>query len=165
METLMRKVGIRMSILMGITLSLFLSVTNVVMSGHFSWSILLIDIAVAMVVSISLGLVIPMGKLNMSLDKSMGFKPGTIKARLVETFVSDLIYTPIVTVIMIIFNYILITSHVPEGVVIPMAPMMAKGFAVSFVVGYVLIFIFQPLFQKLVFKKYGVHYPFGEEQP
>lgn len=156
MDRKVRKVGIEMSILMGITLSIFLSLTSVILSGHFNVAGLLLNILVASVVSISIGLVVPMGKLNMTMDKSLGFKPGSLPARLVEALVSDLIYTPVVTIIMIIFNYIRVTAHLPEGVVIPFAPMLAKGFTVSFLVGYVLIFIFQPIYMKIVFKRNGI---------
>ena len=161
-EYKMRRVGLQMSILMGLTLSVCLSLIGQLSSGHFSVSGLLLNILVSSVVSIGIGLIIPMGPLNMTLDKSLGFKPGSIKAHLVEAFVSDLIYTPIITVIMIFLNYIRATSHIKEfneGPGIPLAPMLAKGLAISFVAGYILIFVFQPIYMKLVFKKNGIELP------
>ncbi len=161
MEQLMKKVGIEMSILMGITLSIFLSIANVIAAGRFNIINLILNILIASVVSISIGLVVPMGKLNLTLDKSLGFKPGSLPARLVEAFVSDLIYTPVVSIIMIIFNYIRVTTHLPKEVraTIPFAPMLAKGLIVSFLVGYVLIFFIQPVFMKIVFKRNGINGP------
>ena len=63
-----------------------------------------------------------------------------------ETLVSDLIYTPIITVIMSTVAYFMATSN---GAQIPYVPMLLKSLLVCFLVGYVLIFIFAPLFMRL----------------
>ena len=76
-----------------------------------------------------------------------------MKTRLFESLISDLIYTPIITLIMITLAHHNATSH---GAQIPYVPMLLKGMLLSLAVGYVLIFLFMPLFMKLVMKQNGM---------
>lgn len=149
----MRKIGRQMSLLMGVTLSFFLSLTGILSSGKFTLPGFLISFVVSLVISLIIGFLVPMKKVNDSLGAKLGLNPRTLKTRLFESLISDLIYTPIITLIMITMAYRNATSH---GAQIPYVPMLVKGMVLSMIVGYVLIFIFMPLFMKLVMKRNGM---------
>ena len=152
----MKKIGRQMSILMGVTLSFCLSLAGILSSGKFTVPGFLISFLVSLVISLIIGFFVPMKRVNDALDAKVGVKPGTLGARAFESLISDLIYTPIITVAMITLAYKNATSH---GAKVPYVPMLLKGMALSLVLGYILIFIFMPIFMKLVLKKNGVGGP------
>ncbi|MBR1702393.1 MAG: hypothetical protein IJ716_10610 [Lachnospiraceae bacterium] len=145
----MKKIGRQMSLLMGVTLSFFLSLTGILSSGQFTFPGFLINFLISSVISLIIGFLVPMKKVNDSLGAKLGLKQHTLKTRLFESLISDLIYTPIITLVMITLAHRNATSH---GARIPYVPMLLKGILISMAVGYVLIFIFMPLFMKLVMK-------------
>lgn len=147
----MKRIGRRISILMGVTLSLCLSlVANLFLADEFKIGSFFISFGITLVISLIIGLIVPMKKVNDGVDRALNLKPGSLPAHLMETLVSDLIYTPIITVIMSTVAYFMATSN---GAQIPYVPMLLKSLLVCFLVGYVLIFIFAPLFMRLVVGK------------
>jgi hypothetical protein len=147
----MKRINRRISILMGVTLSLCLSlVAHLFLADKFTFTGFLLSFAISLTISLIIGLIVPMKKVNDAVDRSLNLRPFSIKARLVESLVSDLIYTPIMTVIMTTISYFIATNN---GADIPYVPMLLKSLLVCFLVGYVLIFIFQPLFMTLVIGK------------
>ena len=147
----MKRINRRISILMGVTLSLCLSlVAHLFLADKFTFLGFLLSFAVSLTISLIIGLIIPMKKVNDAVDRSLHLRPFSIQARLVESLVSDLIYTPVMTVIMTTISYFIAKNN---GAEIPYVPMLLKSLLVCFLVGYVLIFIFQPLFMTLVIGK------------
>ena len=145
----MRAVGIKMSILMGITLSFFLSLTGLISSGSFNVPAFIQSFLISLAVSMIIGFLVPMGKVTMGICKKYGLSQGSIKERLISSLISNVIYTPIITFVMITLAYRSATAH---GARLNYIPMLIKGEIISFVVGYILIFIFMPLFMKLLLK-------------
>lgn len=145
----MRKIGIQMSILMGVSLSFCLSLVGSLSSGHFTMPTFLLSFAVSTIISLIIGLLVPMKKVNDSLDAKLGLQPRNLSTHLFESLISDLIYTPIITLVMVFMNWKIATSH---GATIPFAPMFVKSLIISMLVGYVLIFVLMPLFLKLVMR-------------
>ena len=156
----MKKVGSQMSLLMGVTLSFCLSLTGNLMgakqSGGFSVPGFLISFVVSTIISLIIGFFVPMKKVNDSVCGSLNLKPGQMGTRLMESFISDIIYTPVMTLIMVFLAYKQATSH---GAQIPFLPMFLSSLVVCLIVGYILIFIFMPLYMKLVMKKNGLNMP------
>ena len=152
----MKKIGIQMGLLMGVTLSFFLSLTGLISAGKFTVPALIINFAVSFVISMIIGLLVPMQKVGNAAVAKAGLEPRTFKAKLLETIISDVIYTPIITFCMVFIAYKQATSH---GAKIPFVPMLIKSEVISLIVGFVLIFIFQPMFLKFVMKKNGVGGP------
>ncbi len=152
MEQVMKTIGIKMSILMGLTLSFFLSLVGTffgtMRAGRpfppVGW---LISFFVSLAVSLIIGFAVPMGRISRSVDKEFGH--GTLKARLVDALISDLIYTPVITLLMVFLNY---RQAVAQGSQAPFLAMFLPSLALCLVVGYVLIFIFQPMFMKQLMK-------------
>lgn len=157
MEKKMKKIGMQMSILMGVTLSFCLSLVGNLMgarqSGGFSVLGFLISFVVSTIVSLIIGFLVPMKKVNDSVCGKMNLAPGQMSTRLMESLISDLIYTPVMTLLMVFLAYRQAVGH---GAQIPFLPMFLSSLVVCLIVGYVLIFIFMPLYMKLVMKKNGM---------
>ncbi len=149
----MKRIGRRISILMGVTLSLCLSlVANLFLADKFTFMGFLSSFAITLTLSLVIGMVVPMKKVNDSVDRKFNLKPNSMGARAMEALVSDLIYTPIITLVMSTVAYFMATKNNPQAN-IPYVPMLLKSLGVCMAVGYVLIFIFAPLFTSLVVGK------------
>ena len=156
MEEMMKKVGRAMSVRMGITMSLCLSLVGTLTSGHFTPVGFLVGFVVSSVISLLIGFIIPVGKLSEGVRAKSGLERGTVKARLLETFVFDLIYTPIITAAMVFFAYRMIIIQ-SGGMAQPNYwGMFLPSLVICFVAAFVLIFFVQPIFMKSVMKKYGI---------
>ena len=141
-----KKIEIRMSLLMGVTLSFFLSLTGLLTSGHFTWPSLLINFAVSFIISILIGFLVPLKKISAFLDAKLGLIPGKLSTHFFETLLSDCIYTPLITLCMVFAAWKQAVSH---GAQIPFWPMFGKSLIISMIGGYILIFVFMPLFLKI----------------
>lgn len=143
---MMKKIGRRMSILMGVSLSFCLSLLGNLTSGHFTLPGFLISFAVSTLISLIIGFLVPMKKVGDGLANALHLKPRSLPAHCAESFVSDLIYTPVITLAMVALAWKMATSH---GAQMPFFPMFLHSLVLSMIVGYVLIFILMPVFFKL----------------
>lgn len=157
----MKKISMEMSILMGVTLSFFLSLTGNLTSGHFTVAGFLVSFVISLIISLIIGFLVPMKKVTDYLDGKLGLKPGKLSTRLFETLISDLIYTPVITFAMVTMAYKQATS---QGAPLKYLPMLGRSELISMIVGYVLIFIFMPLFMKWVLKRNGAGAPPAKEE-
>ena len=146
----MKKIGMKMSLLMGVTLSFFLSLAGNLSSGHFTLPGFLISFLISFIISMIIGFLVPMKKVNDALGAKLGLIPGKGLTRCIEAFVSDLIYTPLITFAMIVMAHKQATA---QGASIPFLPMFFKSLCMSLVIAFVLIFICTPIFMKLVLGK------------
>ncbi|MBR1815069.1 MAG: hypothetical protein IJ763_00035 [Lachnospiraceae bacterium] len=154
----MKKIGRQMSILMGVTLSFFLSLTGLLASGKFNVAGWLISFLISTVISLIIGFLVPMKKVTDSVNNKLNLTPGKLGTRCMESLMSDLIYTPIITLAMVFMAYKKATAH---GAKIPFIAMFGKSLVLCMVVGFILIFIFMPIYMRLVFKKNGIGGPEG----
>ena len=69
----MKKVGMTISLFMGVAMSFFLSLTGTLTSGHFTIPSWLISFAVSTVISIVIGLLIPMKIVNEKVGVNYGY--------------------------------------------------------------------------------------------
>lgn len=142
----MKKVGIKMSLYMGLAMSFCLSLTGLLSAGKFTVPAFIINFLVSFVISMVIGLIVPMKPLTDRLCRGMA--PG-FGRRCLEALISNTIYTPIMTFVMVTIAYKQATAH---GAKIPYPAMLIKALVISYVVGFILIFIIQPLFMKLAMK-------------
>ncbi len=151
---MMKKIGRTISICMGITLSFFLSLSGTLLSGHFTPAGWLISFVVSTAISLVIGCLVPM---KLILDRvTAGMKPGSLAAKCVESLISDVVYTPVITLAMVSLAHRIIAANAPAAHVPPFLPMFLHSLGAEMVIGFVLIFIFMPLFMALVMKKYGM---------
>ncbi len=153
----MKKISRQMSVLMGLTLSFFLSLTGNLASGKFTVIGFIISFVVSFIISVAIGLLVPMRKVNDAVDRKLGLAPGKPSTHAVESLVSDFIYTPIITLTMIALAYKNAVSHGAKG--LKFGPMFGKALLLSLVIGFILVLIFTPLYMKLLLGKNGVGGP------
>ena len=144
---MMKKVGRRMGILMGVTLSFALSLLGNLTSGHFTLQGFLISFAASTLISLIIGFFLPMKKIGDSFCAALHLKPRSLPAHCAGSFLSDLIYTPVITLAMVALAWKMAVSH---GMQMPFLPVFLHSLGLSMIAGFVLIFIFMPLYLRLL---------------
>lgn len=139
----------KMSLLMSITLGFFMSLTGLLSSMQFTLPAFLSNLVISFIIGMIVGAFVDMRKITDSFEKRYNIPPHTMKARAFDALLSDLIYTPIMTVCMVTMAYFQAVKH---GTRLFYPAMLLKSLVISLIVGYLLIFIFMPLFVKIVFK-------------
>ena len=157
----MKKVGMQMSLLMGVTLSFCLSLTGNLTSGEgFKPISFLITFVVSAIISIVIGSIVPMKKVEDGACKACGLKPNSLPARLLSSLISDIIYTPVITLAMIaLVRKMAMKASNGHAQLPPFGVMFVKSLIISFIVAYIIIFIITPVFFKFVMKKNGAAGP------
>ena len=153
MEKNMRVVGIKMNILMGFTMSIILSLVGTLTSGHFSVPSWIISFVVSLVISLIIGFLVPIKKLGDMVCNKLNVKPESMKGNLVSGIVSNLIYTPLITIIMVTVMLGNAAKHAPAGAVPPVSRVLPGSLAVTLIIGYIVIIIVQPIYLKMLLKK------------
>ena len=159
MNDQMKKAGRDISIKMAFTMSLVMSLIGNLSSGHFTVPGFLISFILSFLISLAIGLLIPMGKVSGAACKAVNLKRGSIGARLMESFVSNLIYTPLMTLVMVFFAYTMAMRQSGGMAQLNFWGMFLHSLIICFVAGYVVIFIVQPVFMRLAMIKYGIGKP------
>ena len=159
----MRAVGLRISFMMALWMSFTLSIFGTataerpagmplapIIIGWFGSFIL------SFVVSFGICFVVPMGKINAALGQKLHLTPHKMTTHAIETFVSNLIYTPLMTAVMVTFAFFVLMppDHKP-----PFLPMFVGSQIACFVFGYLMIFIAMPFIAKKAFKSTGIGMP------
>lgn len=150
MNEQIKKAGRQISIYMGITMSFFLSLFENIISGHFSLILFFATFFLSTTLSFIIGFFVPMGIIISKATANM--KKGSIAEKLLSSLISDIIYTPVLTLAMIA----LVRVMLPDGALtnLPPFPIMFVGALIpAMILGYILIMIFMPIFQKMVFEK------------
>ncbi|SEK34704.1 hypothetical protein SAMN02910353_00523 [Ruminococcus sp. YRD2003] len=156
MEKKMKTVSILMSLFMGVTLSFCLSLLgNLLAEGGFKPIVFIVSFIVSTLISLVIGFVVPMRKISTAITKNM--KPRSIGAKLVDALVSDLIYTPVITLVMIVLvRFMANKMSGGHAQLPPFAVMFLSSLVISLVAAFVIILIVTPLFMKLSLKLAGV---------
>lgn len=153
MDKKMRMIGIKMNILMGLTMSIILSFVGTMLGGHFTIPSWLVSFGVSLVISLIIGFVVPIKKLGDAFCSKCKVNPQSFKGNLLSALLSDIIYTPIITIIMVVVMLGNAAKHAPAGAVPPVSKVLPGSLVVCLVVGYVVIALVQPIFLKLLLKK------------
>ena len=152
----MKKIGRQMSLLMGSALSFFLSLAGNLSSGHFTIIGFILSLIISFLIGLALGVIVPVKPLSDKITGKLGMQSGKLSTMAVEALISDLVYTPVITLGMVFLAYRMAVSH---GASQEFLPMFLGSLVRSLILGYVLIFIFTPLFLKFLFKKNGISGP------
>lgn len=148
----MRAIGIKMNFMMGLSMSILLSLVGTLLGGHFTVPSWLFSLGISFVISIVIGFAVPIKKLGDGLCEKCKTNPMSFKGTLISAIVSDLIYTPIITIVMVVLMLNLAAKHAPAGAVPPVSKVLPMSLVVCLIVGYIAIIIFQPLFMKMLLK-------------
>ncbi len=153
-----------MSIKMGISMSLCLSLIGTLTSGHFTIPGFLLSFVASSVLSLVIGFIVPMSKLSSTCLNALNLELGTIPARLVQTLISDIIYTPLMTLAMVGLAYYMAKKQSGGMMQVPFLSMFIPSLIICFIAGFVIIFIIEPIFLKQTLKKYGITPPTGGQR-
>ena len=152
----MKTISRKMSIYMGVVMSLTLSLVGSISSGHFTIKGYIISFIISTVISIMIGFVIPISEICAGVCRNHDIERHSLKGRLIESLISDVVYTPLLTLLMVVFNIAMVVKNSGGNAQIPFLPMFLHSLLICFPVGYVLIFIMQPVLLKYVLKKAGI---------
>ncbi|MBQ5338874.1 MAG: hypothetical protein J6Z40_06890 [Oscillospiraceae bacterium] len=150
---IMKKIGLQMGLLMGVTLSFCLSLYGNLHSGHFTLPSFLISFLISCAISFIIGFVVPMPKLEEGICRKLGVNQRSLGGNALTSLMSDLIYTPLITLAMTALAFKQASAH---GAAIPFMGMFIGSVLISLLIGFVLIFLLKPLFLKLVLKLNGI---------
>lgn len=155
-----RAIGIKMNILMGVSLSFALSLTGFLSSGHFSLVPWLISFALSTVLSLAIGFFLPVRKAALAACKKCALPERSIPALALDSLISDLFYTPLITFLMVALAFSGAKRQLAEAIAhgapaeslpqLHLLPMFLHSLAISMLVGYALIFVLQPLYLKIL---------------
>ena len=87
---------------MGLTLSFVMSLVGTLTSGHFTVGSWLISFLISFVISVIIGLIVPMPKIEAAVCAKMKLKPHSFPANAMSALISNTIYTPIMSVVMVL---------------------------------------------------------------
>lgn len=149
MDETMKKVGRKMSLYMGVTMSFILSLVGNLSSGHFTLPGFLISFVVSTIAALIIGFIVPIGKITGNALRNARLEPNSTGGKLLSALISDLIYTPILTLLMVFLAYRQATA---QGAQLNFLNMFLPSLLLSLVVGYFCIFFIEPVFMKLAMK-------------
>ena len=155
----MRKVEIIMTLLMGVTLSFCLSlIGNLTSEEGFKLKPFLISFAASTVISIIIGFIVPMRKLESGAVKAVKVRENSLPANIVSALVSDLIYTPVITLAMVaLARKMVMKMSNGHARLEPFGMMYIKSLIISFIAAFFIILIVMPVYLKLSMKLAGVN--------
>lgn len=157
MNEQMKIIARQMSIRMGIVVSFCMSLVGTLASGHFTPVGFIISFIASMIVALLIGRFVPVGKISHDFIQKRGMQPGKLSARLAEAMISNLVYTPVITLAMVALAYFMAMRQSNGMAQISFLPMFLHSLLICFIVGFFVIFLIQPIFLKSLMKKYGVN--------
>lgn len=148
----MRKMGVIMNLLMGFFMSLILSFTGTMFGGHFTVPGWLMSFGISLIISWVIGFIVPIKKLGDAFCNKCKTNPMSFKGTLLSALISNAIYTPFITVVMVCVMVTNAAKHAPEGMGPRISQVLPGSLVVCLIVGYIAICILQPLLLKLLMK-------------
>ena len=136
-------------VFLGVLLSLFLSLVGTLQSGHFSVVAFIVSFMCSSILSIIIGIFVPIKKINSWCVAKINKEPGSIPAKLLCALVDDLIFTPIINLLMVFMAY----KRALKFGAVDMPPfgfMLLRAMIFCVVVGFVVLFFAIPLGEKLI---------------
>ena len=150
----MKRVGLVISIFMCATLSLCLPmigvISSLIQSGKFQLGMYLLNFIISFLISFLISMFLPTARINMALERKFGLKCHQLKTRILEAAISDLIYTPLLSVSMSSLAWYNIKELV--GNAPPYLPMVISSLLISLAVAFIIIFIALPLYMRLALR-------------
>ena len=145
----MKRIGRQMGLLMGASIGLVNSLVGNLSSGRFTVSGFLISFLISFAISQILGRFVPVRKISESLLKKANARPGTGKGRVIEALVTTLVYSPVMTFVMILIAYLRARSH---GVQLPFGMMLLRSECISIVSSFILSYLLSPIYMNFLIK-------------
>ena len=142
-----KKIKTSMGLMMGITLSLCLSFVGIVSSGQFTLPGFIVSFFESLAISLIIGFIVPMKPIEEKACAKAGVTDKPFARRALGSLISDLIYTPVITIAMVTLAYFKIKGPRP-----PYPMMLGKSMIISLVVAYLIIFLVSDFYMGLIMK-------------
>lgn len=161
----MRKIGRQISVRMGFTMSAALSLLGTTfgqatspMGIQFPGIIIgiIVSFIASLIISLVIGFIVPMKAVGDKVCMLAKTSTNSIKGRVLSALASDLIYTPIITFVMVALARTMTLKNAPMAQLPPYIIMVLPSLVLCFIVGWFIIFFVQPIFMKNVLKKNGI---------
>ena len=146
----MRAAGKAVGMMMGLVMSFFQSLAGQLSSGHFTFPGWIISLALSIAISWVIGYIVPMGKITKNVCTKLKCQPESLKARLAESLISDLLFSPLICLANILLAYRNAAAH---GAKVSFPGMFLPSLGISLALGFVLAFIFLPICKKTVMSR------------
>ena len=146
----MKKIERQMSLIIGTILSFVLSLIGIISSEKPSIVSFLICFVMSVILSIVIGSVVPLRSITEKVTGSMNLQKGSLGSRAVESLLSDVIFTPVITLAMVILAYAMSHGHMP------FVPAFVGSLVKGLVIGFIILFIITPAVLKFVLSKNGI---------
>ncbi len=146
-----------MAVTMSFSLSIIGNIAGYIMSGgKRPIPALIIGIAISFVVgfiiSMLIGWAVPMKKVGDAVCRKAHTSSKSLKGRLLNTLVSDIIYTPVISTVQVLLGYL----QMPQGQRPPFIGMWLSSVIICMLFGYIIVFMFQPIYMRKVFSQFGI---------
>ena len=112
-------------------------------------ALMLISFVCSTIIALIIGFVVPMGKISRDFTEKLNLDPESVPAKLLKALVSDLIYTPLITLAMVYMAYRQASAH---GAPVNFWGMFLPSLLLSLVVAYFCIYFIEPIFLKKVMR-------------
>jgi len=142
----MKKEDRIMSMLMGTTMSLCMSFIGNITSGHFTVPGFISSFIISFVICIVIGLFVPIGQVANSITDKCGLRRGSMGRRALESLITDIFFTPIMTVAMISYAYNMAKKH---GDHMKFVPAFLSSLLIGLIICFLLAFILTPVYLKI----------------
>ena len=146
----MKKNARKLSLLMGIMISLSLTIIGLCQAHSLTPGNIVFNFVISFSIMNIIGYFFNTGAISMKILNEHGIDPRSIKGRLLMALIIALINSPAMTFIMVTIAYFRLKS---TGTDAPYLPMLLRSMAVSTVCAFILCLIFTPLFEKLFMGK------------
>ena len=146
----MKKNARKLSLLMGIMISLSLTIIGLYQAHSLTPGNIVFNFVISFSIMSIIGYFFNTGAISMKILNEHGIDPRSIKGRLLMALIIALINSPAMTFIMVTIAYFRLKS---TGTDAPYLPMLLRSMAASTVCAFILCLIFTPLFEKLFMGK------------
>jgi len=137
-----------MSFAMSVTMSFVLSLIGNLSSGRFTVPVFIRSFLISLVIGLVLGFFVPIRKISDYLLEKTNTPPGTLKGRCIASVVSALVYTPLMTFVMVYMAY---SQAVAHGAKLDFGKMLLRSECISILASFILSFVITPVYSRLIF--------------
>ena len=141
----MKTVGRLVSIFMGLSITLVMSILGPLKSGHITAPAVLVSFLCGSILSTAIALLVPIKKISDSACGKIHVNPEGFVGRIISSLIGDVVFTPLMTFAMVFMNYKRAKMVDPNLV---FGKMFIGNFIFSFIIAFFLVLIFIPLFIK-----------------
>lgn len=146
----MKKIGRKMSLYMGITMSFSLTVIGLYQADDLTLGNVIFNSVISFSIMRIINLFFDSGAVAIGFLKERSIEPDSLKGRVFMALIISLINSPAMTFVMVTIGYLKSRNTEAE---FPYLPILFRSMAISTVCAFILCLIFTPIFGKILVRK------------